>query len=189
MVHKCRAWEAELNIVIPEIFFKRMCTDIYAVTNIPKLRSFQYRLVHRAIILNSHLFHWKIVSSNECSFCHTDKETFSHIFVECAVVKEIWEKLLVHMEMYSLDKPNFSRFNVLFNKLHSKSNHVFNFICLLFKAYIYKQRCLGKALVYNEVKYSINQVRQIERYNAVIKGKLIKHEAKWGEHPTNSPEP
>ena len=39
--------------------FKRL----YALTNIPKLRSFQFRTLHNALVLNTHLFRWKIKTS------------------------------------------------------------------------------------------------------------------------------
>ena len=58
MSSKHRDWERELKIEINFDLFIQGFADIYRVTNITKYRSFQYRLLHRAIITNSHLYRW-----------------------------------------------------------------------------------------------------------------------------------
>ena len=56
---KIMRWQVELNKVINEEIFMRCFRDLYITTNITKYRSFQYRLLHRAIITNVQLYKWK----------------------------------------------------------------------------------------------------------------------------------
>ena len=51
---------------------------IYALTNYVKARSFHYRTLNNAIILNDKLFRWKIKSTNKCTNCNQYKETLLH---------------------------------------------------------------------------------------------------------------
>ena len=67
----------------------------------------------------------------------------------------------------------------MFNKIHKNPGHVVNFICLVVKCYIYKQRCIGKLPIINEIKNLIVFQEQIEKYNASVKNNLLKHMKKW----------
>ena len=69
--------------------FVKCFTDLLAVTNIPKYRSFQYRLLHRAIVTNVQLHYYKLTNSDQCSFCHMQRETYSHLFIQCKKVIEL----------------------------------------------------------------------------------------------------
>ena len=62
-----------------ELIEQSFC-DIMTNTNIIKLRSFQYRFLHRAIVLNSHLYHWKIRENSLCDFCEQIKDSVYHTF-------------------------------------------------------------------------------------------------------------
>ena len=48
---------------------KRCFRNLYLVTNVTKLRNFQYRLLHNKIFCNNILFYWKKVPSQCCEFC------------------------------------------------------------------------------------------------------------------------
>ena len=67
----------------------------------------------------------------------------------------------------------------MFNHLIDKKNHVVNFLCLIVKQYIYRQRCLDKKLSWFECKGIISQVENIEKYIAIKNGKLNIHNRKW----------
>ena len=47
--------------------------NIKRITNHPKIRSFQYRMLQGAIILNKHPYRWKIMQDNLCTFCKKEK--------------------------------------------------------------------------------------------------------------------
>ena len=82
---KHKKWEDELGFTFPQSRYLDGFKDIYGVTNVAKYRSFQCRLLHRAIIKNVHLKHWGKVESDSCYFCQMSRETYSHLFVQCKV--------------------------------------------------------------------------------------------------------
>ena len=63
---------------------------IYKLTIDVKMRTFQYRLLHRYIALNNFLFRIKISETDKCMFCNLEKETLSHLFYYCVEVRNLW---------------------------------------------------------------------------------------------------
>ena len=183
---KHTAWMEELGFSFEYKKLIEGIKDIYTVTNVPKLRSFQYRLLNRAIITNIHLKHWKMRENDKCSFCNLDRESYSHLFVKCDKVAEIWtevERFMSKLKPNTVEETiHFDVDTVLWNRIFpGKAGHVINLACLLVKQYIYKQRCMKLALNVNEVKAIIISTRNIERYIAVKNNKLYKHRKKWGK--------
>ena len=177
---KMKKWENETGETIEYCVFEAFFSDLNKVTNIPKYRSFQYRLLHRAIITNIHLKHWKIIETDTCLFCGTDRESYIHLFVLCKKVEQIWIAMDRIFQEYSKDIINFSVNSVLFNRLvASKPNHVLNFLCLITKQYIYRQRCLRKELNFQELRNIIYQLENLEKYKAVKNNKTFLHVKKW----------
>ena len=86
MMDKIKAWEKDLGYDINYNVFVSGFSDLYKVTNIPKFRSFQYRLLTRVIITNVHLEHWGLKPSNMCSFCEMHKKSYVHLFIYCEKV-------------------------------------------------------------------------------------------------------
>ena len=70
--------------------FQAAFHNLYKTSNIPKYRSFQYRLLHRAVITNVHLHRWKKRSDDLCTFCGREAETYKHIFGNCTQLSDIW---------------------------------------------------------------------------------------------------
>ena len=177
---KKQKWELELGKEMEETQYVECFKDIYSVTNVPKLRSFQYRLWHRAVITNVHLYRWGKISNNLCSFCQKNAETYVHLFITCSEVRKIWLEMEIFMEAFSKAKIHFDVDTVMVNRLiDSPKGHIKNFICLVIKQYIYRQRCLGKTLSSEELKYYILSIANTEKYIATKNNKLAKHERKW----------
>ena len=116
---------------------------IKKITNYVKLRSFQYRLLCCAIITNTHLFKFKIKSTNLCTFCDIEEESYEHLFFSCQCVRRFWNQIL---EWLSIDSSQFTFETVLYNDVKPNPNFVENSIVLQAKHYIYKQRCAEESL-------------------------------------------
>ena len=87
-------------------------------------------------------------------------------------------------ENFSREKIYFDIDTVLWNRLiPTKANHVKNFVCLLVKQYIYRQRCLGKNLSTIELRKHVLHVKNMEKYIATKNHKLSKHQKKWYGKP------
>ena len=179
-------WEIELECDLGDMYIKAF-KDLYCTTNVPKYRSFQYRLLHRAIITNVHLYRWKMINSNICTFCKNEKETYVHLFYMCPVVQEIWTQFPEIVKEFTTEKLTLSSKNVMLNSivLVNRKN-IANFICLMFKQYVYRQRCFNKCLSLYEFKTSIWKVRNFEKFYAIKNNKEDKFNKKW--HMCNNPQ-
>ena len=178
---KLKEWELELHCPVPNNYFQSRFANMYILTNITKYRSFQYRLLHRAIIVNSHLFRWGVRCNNLCTFCNQHKETYTHLFVLCDSVKHIWISLEQLMYEFNDKDINFNVNNVLFDTLvENDAKNVKNFLCIICKQYIYRQRCWSTPPIFEELKTIINSVKTTELYIARKNNHTSKWYKKWG---------
>ena len=86
-------WHKIHSTTYSEKFKATQFKRLYTVTNSSKIRSFNYRMLHGALVLNTHLYRWNMRSDNLCSFCETNREDVQHLFFECKYVIELWEKV------------------------------------------------------------------------------------------------
>ena len=185
MVHyKYTKWAQELQEdICATIFdFGKVHTDIYAITNVPRLRSFQYRLLQRGLVTNVQLCDWRITPSDECSFCRKEKETLLHLFVRCSEVSTLWEEIsqLIKRNYDDQAEISLSARNIVLNAIVAKKRHIANFICLVAKQFIYRQRCLKKSIGVNIFKEHLWNIQRLEKYIAMKNGKLRVYRVKWG---------
>ena len=72
-------------------------TFIYSLPRIcavsTKLRSFQFKFLHRRIATNSFLFKIRISDTALCYLCKTDEETLIHLYWECSVTKSFGQSV------------------------------------------------------------------------------------------------
>ena len=159
--NKYLAWIQEVghNFVDSLIGFGIMHRDVYSITNIAKYRSFQYRLLQRGIVTNVQLCKWGLREDDLCSFCGKSKETLSHIMYYCECVQKMWEELATYlMERFKVNSVNLNVNTILQNQIVSKKKHVGNFICLIAKQFVYRQRCLGNSLHFPILREEICKV-------------------------------
>ena len=173
LLQKCEKWSHELQIDIRYDLYQKGFSAIYKVTNVPKFRSFQFRLLHRAIITNIHLNRWGKSDTDLCSFCKIYPETYRHLFVECKVVSTLWMQVERMMDKYSKDQIHFDIDTVLWNMIiQDNPGHIKNFLCLITKQYIYRQSSA-------ELNANILKTERIEKYIAIKNDREHKHTCKW----------
>ena len=73
--------------------FGSLHKDIYKLTNVPKYRSFHYRLLQRGLVTNIQLEKWGLKPSELCTFCGKEKETLTHMFYQCEIVSDLWRQV------------------------------------------------------------------------------------------------
>ena len=177
--NKLDSWEKELSTPLTATVFNRLCANIYLQTNSPKLRSFQYRLLQRALVLNTHLKIWGLTECSTCTFCSDEEETLRHLFCECQYIWPIWLEVQNFIGMFTTADINLSPENILFNTITLGKKCIANTICLIVKQYIYKQRCLKKPVNWQDIKAVIWATENVERYIAIKNNNSIKHQKKW----------
>ena len=177
-----KRWEKDLKCDVVQSELCACFQNIYVITNNSKLRSLQYKMLHRAVVLNTHLVQWKIKDDELCSICQQEPETLYHFFFDCKLVRELWSKLVEYMKQRSDTEVIFEYRNVMFNNISYPIRHINNTICLIFKQFLYKERCLGfgNLINFKKVVNYIKQIESIEKYNATVNGHITKHNIKWG---------
>ena len=176
---KTHQWKNDLSVTPSEKQLKRCFKNIYSISNTAKYRSFQYRLLHRAIVTNIHLQKWKVMDNDECTFCEKSRETYHHLFLECGYVKELWNFFRSYCQKQFDIEIHLDAEHVLLNNMYRKPSHPANVICLAIKQYIYRQRCFKKRPKVQELKAIVANIKGIEKYIAVKNGHFVKYISKW----------
>ena len=183
-------WNEDLSEDIAEGLYEfgRLHLNRYSLTNVPRLRSFEYKILQRSVVTNSTLFKWKLIPSNLCTFCKEEPETLIHLFCTCPIVVQLWMDIKDYLiERYDMLAENLvvSNSNIIKNQITKGRTDICNFVCMLAKRYIYVQRCKKLSINCNSFKQLVNDVQRTEKYIAVKNGKLSKHDRKW-ERKTKS---
>ena len=176
-------WRQELGSQYQDTLleFGRAHLEVNTITNVPKYRSFQYRILQRAITTNIQLYKWKLRNNPNCHFCGRYEETLVHMLWECEYVQTLWTSITrLIREKYNNNRITLNQYTVIFNRVSQPRGNIANFICLITKQYIYAQRCLGRELQFNVLKSHIYKIENIEKYIAIKNGKLSYHQKKWG---------
>ena len=178
-LHKAYDKWIKNNEIIEFDQYCELFKNLYKITNNSKLRSFQFRILHSAIITNVQLEKWKLKSNNYCSFCKTGKETVQHLLFGCEYVKQIWKWVVSKCNSISPDQIVITEKSVMQNNVNETPMHIFNFICLVTKCYIYSSRCLDKMLCNYALDSMIEKYRSYELFQAKKDNKLHIHCKKW----------
>ncbi len=86
-------WSNSLRIQMDDNLWERVYTIYRECTLQSKLRSFQYKLLHRALPTRVELYRYGIIDNELCVFCHLDRETLEHLFGDCPYVQDLWQAL------------------------------------------------------------------------------------------------
>ena len=73
--------------------YKVCFKELYVITNVTKLRDFQYRLLLGKVFTGELLYNWNVIDSPLCYFCQEENETVVHLFMECKFIQEIWNTI------------------------------------------------------------------------------------------------
>ena len=180
-------WQSRLHSDLSYKNFLKLFKKIRLITNHTKLRSFQFRLLHNAIITNEHLKHYGITETNLCSFCNREKETIVHLLFDCNEVKEIWEKIEQFIKITFNYTVKLTAAKIIYNNVHEDATNVINFIVLVVKTRLYVTRCLKQRLCAKSIFEFINQCKNIEKFNAIASKNIVKHANKWKELENSKP--
>ena len=152
---------------------KKGFIHLYKITNVTKLRNFQYRLLHNKIFCNNILYHWKKVASQKCDWCTCAKQDVIHLLHSCDKAMSIWQDL--HDILNPIEKNlEFTAENIIYNRV-LPGNHVINFITLVAKFVIYRCKCTN---IVPHIKLKL-MYHDIERYIATRDFKTMYHNKKW----------
>ena len=153
---------------------------LYQVTNVAKYRSFQYRLLQRALTTNTSLYKWGISQSPLCTFCNDQPESIFHLFCDCQVTRTLWSQISEYLKNeFKIRTVSLAPENIVLNSIVVPRKSVGNFVCLVTKQYIYAQRCQKNPLSFLQLKSKLKLIQSMEKYIAIKNGKWSVHIKKW----------
>ena len=157
--------------------------NILKLTNVTKYRDFQYRLLQRGLVTNIDLHNWGLMDSNLCSTCMEQEESLVHLLVQCPTVQEFWTKFEEYIATtFPGVRISLTPRNIILSSVvprNTRNHRVINFLSLITKQYIYRQRCLNKPTIFRELKAIFRKTESIEKYIAQKNGKIAIHNRKW----------
>ena len=182
--------EKESTESISQHRFKRIfdlsdekCADLFLlpfkVTLDTKLRWFQYRVTHNILPTNVWLKKIGITDNDLCTFCQDEKETITHLFVECNKVNDFWQQVQNKWSIMS----NLDMFSKCYGVMDSDNENfmVINHIIFMVKRYIYKCRVDHANLSFNAFLRLMDSIINLEYFCAQRKGSLDIHFKKWND--------
>ena len=171
---KCEKFQKYLieSVNLSELI--KMINTISLITISVKLRSFQYKIFTKALVLNTHLKMYGVKESDLCSFCQQQRETLDHSFFTCTKSSNIWIKISESYDMRSINV-NY----VLCNNYNRNPKHPHNCIILIVKYYLYQSRCMNERISFESCINFINMYINAEEEIAKSKNKLAQHKKKW----------
>jgi len=82
-------WADSTNIVeSTEELFGR----IEKMTIVSRLRSFQFKFLHKILFFNDKLFIFKLVNTTMCEFCNDSIDSMEHRYFYCKVTQRFWKE-------------------------------------------------------------------------------------------------
>ena len=84
-------------------------TLAFLSTKDTKLRTFQFKFLHRRIATNDFLYKVGIASNNLCFFCNLHVETSEHIFWSCPFTQAFWRNVA---KWINLNTPSLQTYHI-----------------------------------------------------------------------------
>ena len=158
-----------------------MFNHIDKVTIVNKLRSFQFRFLHRILFFNDRLFKCKLADSTLCDFCNEAIDSIEHRYFYCRITQEFWSNLSIWIKQ---------RFNVecIFSRAHFIVTNIYRQMPLmetiLLNAKYYIFTCFVRKTIptISSFKNIVNVLETTERHIALQRNLLYAHERKWNIH-------
>ena len=132
-----------------------------------RLREFQFKLLYGIVYTNHHLFRFKFVSDNLCSFCGKEDETYKHIFYTCVHAQTIWENCNSLME--DVDLKNGGWEDIMFGSQEplKGKDQLLNHLIILVKYLIFTNRERKTPPTFTEIKNKLKEDRVEEMKLAI----------------------
>ena len=172
----CTKW-AESGYDFTEEKWQKIFSLPYKCCKSSKLQSQQYRVLHRYVPTQKFLFVRKISDSPKCKFCE-DVDTIEHFLVYCGRVHRLWKQLFRSLRQGTKGFIPVRAGTVIFGRPDLPS--VMNYIVLLGKQYILRQKLWGEGFIsINLFRQFVQQQYEEDKYTATKNEQLETFECQW----------
>ena len=134
-------------------------------TSDTKLKWFQYRILHRVLTTNDCLYKRKVIDSDRCAFCKTEKATIS--LWDCTYTETFWKHVLEWITKNTLHVRSLNITEQLVNfgvKNDVPTDKVLDLIMVMGKYYIFRCRCLKTIPNFTCLSKEVRQRTAIEKH-------------------------
>jgi len=124
----------------------------FEVISEPYFQSFQYKILNRILNNKENLYKWKLVDDNKCSDCDSI-DTLEHHLVHCKISKQMWEMLELWLKDNLEVDFKLTECEIIFGipANNSVELKIINYLLILVKWYINKNKSLNRKLYFLEV--------------------------------------
>ena len=140
-------------------------------TILNKHREFQYKLIHGVIYTKEQLFKFGFVGNNLCSFCQQEVETYSHVFLHCKKVKDIWKNVIIHYDLIEIRNMDWGDIFVGLSRSSTRMKFV-NSLIIMLKYISFKSRTTGTLPLFNKIQNTYLEYMNAETILATTRGKF-----------------
>ena len=175
-------FEKNFNVIIDN--FEQFFSIPFNATIYTKLMAFQFKINHNILYTDEKLHKVKLSDTQMCTFCNDEIETLLHLFIECNMVTNIWQKVIENL-LQPFGVSSLTKEQIVFGvETTAEQNEIINHIILEVKYYIYVCKLDKCTPTFQQTKNRLRMTEDIEKRIAIKAGKITKHIYKWN-HLTN----
>ena len=179
-------WEMDLSQSLENlIVWQNRFLMSFQATLDTKIRTFQFKFLHRRIATNSFLCKIGVKTSPTCNFCNDESQTLLHLFFLCKEVSLFWTELSSWLKnLKTVDSSFvFSCLDICFG-IVSKDSNLLNTLIFYGKHYIFRSKYQDRKPSLECFKIEIAHLEKVEKIIALRKGTVQFHKEKWKKlHP------
>ena len=149
--------------------YERSFVNLYKITNVTKLRDFQFRLLHKKIPTNKELCWWKIKRNDTCDFC-IEKDDIYHTLYGCNRIRNLWIKWMDYIKQNHGINVEVNFTTIVLNNFVPQATSQIN---------TYRYKCQKKTLCFNSYLSEIECIQNMELYIARTNNKVAFYQNKW----------
>ena len=184
--HLAVHWEKILRDSVDTDKMKRSFIDINKTTDIVKYRSFQYRLLHNAVLCGDRLYHMNIVPENKCHYCKVEKETVLHLMWFCPKIQKVWKDLSDYVSSVDPSQQiNFSASCIMLGNTTTPPENFVNLIVIVTKQMVYAKRCLKEKLNVKQIIGEIEFIQEKDKAKTYSTGNVKRYNKCWPDKISN----
>jgi len=134
------------------------------------MKTFQYKILHRAFTTRSKLFLYKIIDSPICPFCEESDDNFEHALYRCELSKQTWTSFQAWLDKYDIPvQLQISNIVMGINE-NFPMGQVLNTILIRIKQILISPRESRRAMTVDEIETSIgDNLGQSHNYGWVVR--------------------
>ena len=176
------AWTQKLNTFVDSEQVQKALVAINEITHIVKYRSFQFKLIHNAVLVNDRLVHIGVVEDSRCSFCKMAKDSIRHHMIDCPITNEVWVKIQDYAKQKLDIEMDLNPVKIIFN-ISNDEISAEHLLILLVKQQIFAAKCMNRKPSTTVICKEFEFIQNLEYKQAMLtNAKRKKYNRRWPVH-------